>query len=143
MKLKVHLIFNGNCEEALLFYKEALGGELAFLFRKKDEEAKIEGLTVADVDKEKISHMVIKTKFFELTGNDVDHDQKAIIGNNNKLILVFYNLDRCRKVFDALAKEGTITVPFEKNFFSEGFGEVTDKYGILWIIMMTDEGYQG
>lgn len=143
MKLKVHLIFNGNCEEALLFYKDILEGEVSFLFRKKEEEAQIKGLTIPDIDREKISHMVIKTTFFELAGNDVNHDQQTIIGNNNKLILSFYDLDRCRKTFDALSIGGAITEPFEKNFFSEGFGELTDKFGIPWIIMMTDEGYEG
>ncbi|WP_108821230.1 VOC family protein [Dysgonomonas sp. Marseille-P4361] len=143
MKLKVHLIFNGKCEEALLFYKDILEGEVSFLFRKRDEETQIKELVIADIDREKISHMVIKTTFFELSGNDTNHEQQVTIGNNNKLILSFYDLDRCRKTFDALSIGGTITEPFEKKFFCEGFGELTDKFGIPWIIMMTDEEYEG
>lgn len=143
MNLKVHLVFAGNCEEALSFYKDVLDGEVGFLFRKQDEAAKNPNISVAEADKTKISHMVVKTKYFDLAGNDTDSNQQVVIGNNNKLILVFHDLKKCRYTFDALAKEGTVTEPFAKNFFCEGFGEVTDKFGIPWIVMMSDEGYEG
>lgn len=137
MKLKVHLVFPGTCEEALTFYKNALKGEIDFLFRKKEDKT----VEVADEDKEKISHMIIKTTHFELAGEDANHDQKVIAGNNNKLVLVFPNVEECRAVFNLFTQNGTVTVPFEKTFFCDGFGEVTDKFGISWLIMVTDEGY--
>ena len=139
MKLKVHLVFPGTCEEALNFYNEALNGEVSFLFRKKEDKT----WQAADADKEKISHMVVKTPHFEIAGEDANHDDKVIIGNNNKLVIVFYDLQECERVFNAFAKNGIVTMPFQKTFFCDGMGEVTDKYGIPWIIMMTDEGYEG
>lgn len=137
MKLKVHLVFPGTCEEALNFYKDALGGEINFLFRKKEDRT----MEIADRDKDKISHMVVKTPHFELAGEDADSDQKVILGNNNKLVLVFYNIEECRRVFETFGQGGTVTMPFQKTFFCDGMGELTDKYGISWIIMMTDENY--
>lgn len=137
MKLKVHLVFAGTCEEALNFYKETLKGETNFLFRKKEDES----VEVADADKEKISHMVINTKHFELAGEDANKDSGLIIGNNNKLVLSFHNLQECKRVFTAFANNGTVTMPLQKVFFTEAMGEVTDNYGISWIIMMSDEGY--
>lgn len=137
MKLKVHLVFPGTCEEALNFYKETLKGEVGFLFRKKEDK----GQTIADADRDKISHMVVKTPHFDLAGEDANHDQKVVEGNNNKLVLVFYDLEECTRVFNQFARIGTVTMPFQKMFFCEGMGEVTDKYGISWIIMMTDEGF--
>lgn len=139
MKLKVHLVFPGTCEEALNFYNEVLNGEIGFLFRKKEDKT----WQAADVDKEKISHMVVKTPHFEIAGEDANHDDKVIIGNNNKLVIVFYDLKECERVFNAFALNGTVTMPFQKTFFCDGMGEVTDKHGIPWIIMMTDEGYEG
>ncbi len=96
MNLKVHLVFPGTCEEALNFYKEVLNGSLDFLFRKKEDET----MQIAEVDKEKISHMVIKTPYFELAGEDANHDQKVVVGNNNKLVLVFPEIEECRKTFE-------------------------------------------
>lgn len=137
MKLKVHLVFPGNCEEALTFYKTTLNGEIDFIFRKDEEK----GITIADADKGKISHMVVKTPHFELAGEDANHTEQVIAGNNNKLVLLFQGIDECRGVFDCFAQHGTVTMPLEKTFFCEGMGEVTDKYGISWIIMVTDENY--
>lgn len=137
MKLKVHLVFPGTCEEALNFYKDTLNGELNFLFRKKEDAT----MEIADVDKDKISHMVIHTTHFELAGEDANHNETVTVGNNNKLVLVFQGIEECRLVFDKFAQNGTVNVPLEKTFFCDGLGEVTDKYGITWLIMVTDEGY--
>ena len=137
MKLKVHLVFPGTCEEALIFYSKAIKGKVDFLFRKKEDKESV----VADIDKEKISHMVVKNSFIELAGEDANHDQNVTVGNNNKLVLSFQNVDECRQAFDTFAQKGTVTMPFEKTFFCDGMGEVTDNYGISWIIMVTDEGY--
>lgn len=137
MNLKVHLVFPGTCEEALNFYKETLNGKTTFLFRKKEDKS----MEVADADKEKISHMVINTKHFELAGEDANKDSELIVGNNNKLVLSFHDLQECKRVFTAFANNGTVTMPLQKIFFTEAIGEVTDNYGISWIIMMSDEGY--
>lgn len=139
MKLKVHLTFPGTCEEALNFYNNALDGEITFLFRKKEDTEQ----QFAGADKNKISHMIVTTPEFELSGEDLNSDQKAAAGNNTKLILSFYDIDKCRTVFDLFAKGATVTMPFQKTFFCDGMGELTDKYGISWIIMMNDDGYQG
>lgn len=138
MKLKVHLVFPGTCESALNFYKETLKGEVDFLFRKEDEKSR----EVAKEDKGKISHMVVRTPHFDLAGEDADHNQQVVAGNNNKLVLVFHDLDECRRVFNTFAVDGAVTMPLQKTFFSEAMGELTDCYGISWIIMMTDENYQ-
>lgn len=137
MKLKVHLVFPGTCEEALTFYSKTLNGSVDFIFRKKEDKDAI----VADNDKERISHMVVKTTHFELAGEDCNSDEKVVIGNNNKLVLVFQEIVECKRVFDAFAEIGTVTMPFEKTFFCDGLGELTDKYGISWLIMVTGEGY--
>lgn len=138
MKLKVHLVFPGTCEEALNFYNKTLNGKIDFLFRKKEDKS----IPCAEVDSEKISHMVVKTEFFELAGEDANEGDSVIAGNNNKLVLSFSNLEQCKNVYEALVNNnGTVTMPLQKMFFCEAMGEVTDKYGISWIIMMSDEGY--
>lgn len=137
INLKVHFVFPGTCEEALLFYAAVLGGTVDFVFRKKENPS----LEVDETEREKIEHMVIKTPYFELGGEDEELGQDVRVGNNYKLILEFFVLEECRRVFEQISIGGNITVPLEPNFFSEACGEVTDKYGVRWLLMMTDENY--
>jgi PhnB protein len=58
-------------------------------------------------------------------------------------VLVFRDLKELQNVFSILSEGGTIVAPLEKTFFSESMGEVIDKFGIRWLIMMTDEDYGG
>lgn len=138
MKLKVHLVFPGTCEEAFALYKEALGGEISFLFRKKEDKSQV----VADADKEKISHMVLRTKYFDLAAEDANVGEIVESGNNNKLVLAFDDLDQLNRVFTLFSEGGEVVMPLEKTFFCDAFGELKDRFGIRWIIMMSDEGYQ-
>ena len=39
-----------------------------------------------------------------------------------------------RRVFDALAQGGQVTMPFDKTFWSAGFGMVTDRFGTPWMV---------
>ncbi len=137
MKLKLQLVFDGTCERAFNFYKEAFLGEIVFLFRKKEDKS----MQVEERDKEQISHMVLKTEFFEIGGQDADSGQKVDGGNNAKQVLVFNDLPELHRTFDLLSQGGDIITPLEKTFFSEAIGEVVDKFGIRWLIMMTDDNY--
>ncbi|MBD8347616.1 VOC family protein [Dysgonomonas sp. HGC4] len=137
MKLKLQLVFPGTCEEAFNLYKEALDGEIAFLFRKREDKS----IEVSKEEGEKISHMVLKTKYFEIGGQDADRGEIINGGNNAKQVLVFTNMEELNNAFDLLSKDGEITTPLEKTFFSEAIGEVVDKFGIRWLIMMTDDDY--
>lgn len=134
MKLKVHLMFAGCCEEALNFYKDALGGDIAFVFRKKEDKT----LTILPNEEDKILHMVMQTPHFELSAEDVS-SQDLVVGNNTKLVVLFEDLQYCKKLFDTFAVGGKITMPLQKTFYSEAIGELTDRYGISWIIEMSGE----
>ncbi len=134
MDLKVHFVFPGNCEEALLFYSEVLNGKVDFLFRKGQDKS----IQIPEADTEKISHMVVKTDWFELAGEDADSGKSVTMGHNIKLALKFKDIAECCRVYGCFSENGTVTMPLEKTFFTEAIGEVSDKYGIHWIIMMDD-----
>lgn len=138
MNLHVHLVFGGNCEEAFNTYRELLNGEIVFLFRKGEDNT----VQVADEEKNKVSHIVMNTEHFSLQGEDADADTPISIGSS-KLVLEFRDLKKLQHVFQVLAKGGTVVSPLEATFFSEAIGEVIDRFGVRWLIMMTDEGYEG
>ncbi len=138
MDLKVHLVFNGNCEEAFSVYKELFNGEIVFIFRKGEDKT----MQICEEEKGKVSHIVLNTERFSLQGEDADKGIPVTTGTN-KLVLVFEDLPQVKHVYDVLSKDGTIVSPLEKTFFTEAMGEVIDKFGTRWIIMVTDKDYMG
>lgn len=137
MKLKLQLVFQGTCEEAFNWYKEAFKGEIVFLFRKAEDKS----IQASEQEGKQISHMVLKTKYFEIGGQDADREQIIGGGNNAKQVLVFTDLKELHRTFDLLSQGGNVVTPLEKSFFSEAIGEVVDKFGIRWLVMMTDDDY--
>ncbi len=137
MKLKLQLVFPGTCEAAFNLYKDAFNGDIVFLFRKAEDKS----IQVNEQEGDQISHMVLKTKYFEIGGQDADNGQTVNAGNNAKQVLVFTNLEELHRTFDLLSQGGEVVTPLEKTFFSEAIGEVVDKFGIRWLIMMTDDDY--
>lgn len=138
MNLHVHLVFGGNCEEAFNTYAALMNGEIVFLFRKGEDKT----MQVTDKEKDKISHIVMNTPHFSLQGEDVDAGVSTTTGSS-KLILEFRDKEELQHVFDVLSENGTIVSPLEKSFFSEAMGEVIDRFGVRWLIMMTDENWEG
>ncbi|NLI35793.1 MAG: hypothetical protein GX416_04655 [Bacteroidales bacterium] len=137
MELNVHLVFNGNCEAAFSTYKELFNGEIVFLFRKGEDPT----TKVNEAEKEKISHIVLNAEHFSIQGEDADAGIPVSTGSN-KFVLVFKDLAKLQNVFNVLSDGGEIVAPLEKSFFSEAMGEVIDKFGIRWLIMMTDEDWE-
>ena len=138
MNLHMHLVFGGNCEEAFNTYKDLFNGKIIFIFRKGEDKT----IQVSDMEKNKISHIVMNTENFNLQGEDANIGSHVATGSS-KLVLEFRDMQKLQHVFQVLSKDGIIVTPLEKTFFSESIGEVIDKYGIRWLIMMTDENYEG
>jgi PhnB protein len=44
------------------------------------------------------------------------------------------NLADGKRIFNALAEKGNVTMPFEKTFWSPGFGMCVDQFGIPWMV---------
>ncbi|MEG0039584.1 MAG: VOC family protein [Bacteroides sp.] len=138
MELHLHLVFNGDCEKAFSVYKQIFNGEIVFLFRKGEDKT----LSVGEEEKNKISHIVLNTEHFSIQGEDADKGVPVTTGSN-KLVLVFEDRAKLQSVFTVLSEGGTIVSPLEKTFFSEAIGEVIDRFGVRWLLMMTDKDYEG
>lgn len=138
MNLHVHLVFGGDCFEAFSTYKKLFEGEIVFLFHKGEDKT----IEVEEIEREKISHIILQTEHFSLQGEDADAGAITTTGSS-KLVLEFRDLAKLQRTFDVLSKGGTIVSPLEKSFFSEAIGEVVDRFGVRWLMMMTDEDYQG
>ncbi len=129
-----YLNFNGNTEEAFIFYKSVFGGEFAMLQRFKDTP---EASKLSASDGEKIMHVALPIgKGNVMMATDVLEamGQKLIVGNNFSLSINTDSEEETTKLFNALSAGGKIEMPLQKTFWGAFFGMFTDKFGIQWMI---------
>lgn len=145
MLIQPYIMFNGNCEEAINFYKDALGGEITMLMRYKDMPPQEGGgeppegcapLT-PEVEKElanKVMHASLQVGDQVLMASDSHpmYGYKGIEGAH--ISLGFDDTREAEKVFAALSKGATIQMPLAETFWAERFGMLTDKFGLPWMI---------
>jgi PhnB protein len=129
-----YLNFDGNAEEAFNFYKAAFGGEFANVQRFGDMPGK------EKLPKEfhsKIMHIVLPIgKDDVLMASDVvpGMGPAHFAGNNVTISVNVDSEDEARRIFDALSGGGDVTMPLDKTFWGAYFGQLTDKFGIQWMI---------
>ncbi len=132
-----YLFFDGKCEEAIEFYKKALGATVNMLMRFKDSpEPPPPGCGPADSNKVmhaqfQIGETVIMASDGRATGNPKFE--------GFALALTVPTEAEADKAFNALANGGKVEQPLSKTFFSAKFGMVVDKFGVFWMVMVTPE----
>lgn len=122
-----YLNFNGNCEEAINFYKDTLGGELIFMQRYG--ESPMAGMG----DDNAIMHCTLKIGDTHIMAADNPPDQPASSGSNISLALGLDDPAAADSMFNTLADGGTVTMPMQETFWAQRFGMLTDKFGISWM----------
>ncbi|HEX6170857.1 MAG TPA: VOC family protein [Chitinophagaceae bacterium] len=129
MQLITYVTFAGNCEEALNFYKEVLGGEVLQI--SKMGEGPME---VPEHVKGKIMHARLKIGENVLYMSDTFDPASIIQGNNVSLSLQPETIAQTEDLFNKLSAGGTVKMPLEDTFWGARFGMFTDKFGIHWMI---------
>jgi PhnB protein len=128
MSLNVYLYFNGNCEEAMNFYKNATGGTIDSMQQYGDSPM---GADIAD--KDKVLHAVMTIYGTKVMFSDSNAKRHINFGDNFSLALDFKSGDTIKNAFEALSAGGAITMPLQDTFWGATFGMCTDKYGINWM----------
>ena len=129
-----YLDFSGRCEEALEFYRTALGAEVEMLMRyDQSPEQPPPGMLQAGFEK-KVMHASFRVRGVQLMASDGCDDKTKIEGV--RLALTLPTEDDARRAFDALAAGGTVEMPLTKTFWSPCYGQVTDKFGVGWMVMV-------
>ncbi|HEX7151220.1 MAG TPA: VOC family protein [Thermoanaerobaculia bacterium] len=128
--INAYLIFNGNCAEAMRWYEQVLGGKLQLMTHKDALPPEQIPPGMAD----RIMHARL-----EAADGGVLMASDNFEGVQDKMTsfhvsLVYPTADAARRVFDAFAEGGTVLMPFEKTFWADGFGMVTDRYGTPWMV---------
>lgn len=133
LKIEPYVRYNGNCEEAFNFYRSVLDGEFMYVMRHKDNPEKDRPL--AKEDEEKILHIALPIgDNTVLMGADATSQEPVNVGDNITLAISSQKEEDVKQMFQGLSEGGKITLPLEKTFWADLYGEFTDKFGINWII---------
>lgn len=132
MRIEPYLFFEGRCEEALDFYKAALGAEVTMLMRYKDSP---DPTGVPAGHGEKVMHANMRIGDGMVMASDGHCSGQSSFGGFG-LSAPARDPAEAKRFFDALAVGGTVQMPLSKTFFSESFGMVSDRFGVMWMVMV-------
>ena len=134
MRVEAYLNFDGRCEEAIEFYKRALGAEVTMLMRFKDSpEPASPGC--APVSADKVMHASLRIGDSTVMASDC-HGLGKPEFKGISLSISTSSDAQAERVFSAVSEGGTVSMPLTKTFFSSRFGVVTDRFGVTWMIVV-------
>ena len=138
MKVQPYLVFGGRCEEAIEFYRGALGAQVEVMMRWKDCPDAKPGTIPPGVEN-KVMHASFKVGETAIMATDgMNQGQPATFQGFSLAITVPSDADAKRR-FDLLAEGGQVQQPITKTFFTSSFGVLTDRFGVSWMIVAETE----
>ena len=133
IELMPYLQFQGNCEEALLYYKDVLAGRVEIVSRYDNP-----AMNAPEEFKNKILHAAFYFGNHQLFASDsMPKKMTETFVPNISLSLGLHDEEQAKNIFDRLSDEGKIHVPFKKQFWGDWHGNFTDRFGIRWMINCT------
>ena len=136
MLVQPYLFFGGRCEEALEFYRSAVGAEVQMLMRYK--ESPEPNPAMPDCFGDKVMHASFRFGDSTVMASDGMCD-----GTPNfegfSLSITVPDETQADRVFDALAQDGLISMPLEKTFWAPKFGMLTDRFGVGWMVSVAQK----
>jgi PhnB protein len=129
MKLQPYLHFDGDCRDAFAFYREVLGGDLSTMMTYGDGPPGLAGPESRD----RILHATLLIGEQELLGSDAPPGRYQPPAGFD-VTIAGVDVDEGKRIFAALAQGGAVTMPVQETFWSAGFGMLTDRFGIGWMI---------
>lgn len=128
-QIVAYLYFGGNCREAMEFYQAALGGELRIQAIKDTPAAGQFPPEAANL----IMHAELTGGSMALMASDMLQGTLQA-GNQIELLINCSSEEELHKFFDALSKGGKVDQPVRTEFWGAVFGQLTDKFGIHWML---------
>jgi PhnB protein len=133
MKIEPYLFFEGRCDEAIEFYRDALAAEVTALMRYKDNPDRDSSRPGTE---DKIMHANLRIGETTVMVSD-----GLCSGHPNfqgfSLTLSLASEAQASRMFQALAEGGKIRMPLAQTFYSPLFGMVVDRFGVQWMILVT------
>ena len=135
MQVDPYLHFDGRCEDAIHFYREALGAEVTALVRRGDDPAA--RAADAAAGGHAVLHVCLRIGAAMLSGTDAPcAGGSGWLGHS--VTLPAPNDAEAERLFMRLAEHGRVTMPLTSTFFASRIGMVTDRFGVPWTVVCED-----
>jgi len=130
MQVQPYLFLEGRCDEAIAFYRGALGAEVTMLMRCKESP---DPAMVAPGTGDKVMHASFRIGETTVLASD-GRCQGAPSFQGFALSLTVPTEAEAERLFGALGDGGQVQMPMAKTFFSPRFGMVADRFGVSWMV---------
>jgi len=131
-----YLFLDGRCEEALEYYKTALGAEVTMLLRVKDSPEPPPAGCYPEGSENKIMHAQFRIGRTVIMASDGRCTGKPVFAGFS-LSLTLATEAEADQYFGALSEGGQVQMPLAKTFYSARFGMVVDRFGVFWMILVS------
>ena len=135
MQVQPYLFFEGRCEEAIEFYRKAIGAKVEMLMRYKDSPEPPPPDKVPPNSDDKIMHAAFRVGETTVMASDGFCMGKPSF-QGFSLSITAQSEAEAQKLFGALAEGGKVNMPLMKTFFSPSFGMLVDRFGVSWMVIV-------
>jgi len=132
-----YLFFGGRCEEALAFYRDAVGAEVLMMMRFDESPAPVPADLLQAGFEHKVMHSSFRIGSTTLMASDGCDDKSSFQGFS--LSLAVATEAEADRAFAALSAGGKITMPLAKTFWSPRYGMLVDRFGVAWMVSVVAE----
>ena len=135
MLIQAYLFFDGRCEEAIDFYRTAIGAEIQMLMRFKEAPEQGENCMMPPDSADKVMHAAVRvgdTTVMMSDGRCSGNPQFAGIS----LSITADDDAAAKRIFSALEQGGMVQMPLGETFFATLFGMVQDRFGVSWMVIV-------
>jgi PhnB protein len=146
MQVQSYLFFDGRTEEAIEFYKRAIGAEVESLMRFKDAPPRENSATDGPFTEtkevvmapppgaeDKVLHASFRVGDTRVMASDGECGGRPSF-QGFSLAITVPTVDKARRLFAALVEGGQVQAPLTKTFFSPSFGMLFDRFGVHWMV---------
>jgi len=134
MNLELFINFDGNCREAVTFYAQVFQSEVKNLmtFGQTPPDP---NFLLAEEDRDKIMYADVKIGGITVMFMDMPSGSPLIVGNNINPTISMDSKEEVERIFNELKTGGEVFMELQQTFFSELYGIVKDKFGVIWQIL--------
>jgi PhnB protein len=134
--IQPYLFFGGRCEEALAFYKSALGAQVDMVMHFNDSPDPVPAGMLQPGFEKKVMHSSFRVGGTTVMASDGCSPSDGASHSGFSLTLSVATEAEADRAFSRLAEGGKVTMPLGKTFFSPRYGMLTDKFGIAWMVLV-------
>ena len=135
--IQPYLFFSGRCEEALAFYRTAIGAEIEMVMHFNESPEPMPPGVLQEGFETKVMHSSFRVGDAMIMASDGCDDKTTFSGFS--LALQVPTIAEADRAFAALADGGQVQMPRAKTFWSPRYGMVKDKFGVSWMVMVPGE----